>query len=90
VAQDEPHVSVGGMLVQAYFGREKPIFGANLFWERKSYFWTVRHMWQKSSMQKMKENNMRKMEEKQHGVHADKPSHVRVRVLDKNVMVMSQ
>jgi hypothetical protein len=33
---------------------------------------------------------MQKMEEKQHGVHADKLSHVRVRVLDKNVMVMSQ
>jgi hypothetical protein len=29
-------------------------------------------------------------EEKQCGVHADKPSHVRVRVLDMNVMAISQ
>jgi hypothetical protein len=29
-------------------------------------------------------------EEKQCGTHADKPSHVRVRVLDMNVMAISQ
>jgi hypothetical protein len=33
---------------------------------------------------------MQKMEEKQCGPHAKKPSHVRVRVLDMNVMAMSQ
>jgi hypothetical protein len=32
---------------------------------------------------------MQKMEEKQCGAHEDKPSHVRVRVFDMNVMVMS-
>jgi hypothetical protein len=32
----------------------------------------------------------RKKEEKQCGAHADKPSHVRVRVLDMNVMAISQ
>jgi hypothetical protein len=36
-------------------GEKKLSFGANLFWERKSYFWTMRHMWQKNNMQKMKE-----------------------------------
>jgi hypothetical protein len=47
-------------------------------------------------MQKKKENaedegkKHAKMEEKQCGTHADKPSHVRVRVLDMNVMAISQ
>jgi len=33
---------------------------------------------------------MWKMEEKQRGAHEDKPSHVRVRVFDMNVMDISQ
>jgi hypothetical protein len=30
-------------------------WGACLFWERKAYFWSARHMWWKNNMQKMKE-----------------------------------
>jgi hypothetical protein len=33
---------------------------------------------------------MWKMEEKHHGAHADKPRYVRSRVLDMNLMVISQ
>jgi hypothetical protein len=61
----------------------KPIFGAH-----KGGKEACRKR-RKINMQKKKEKNMWK-EEKQHGTHADKPNHVRVRVLDMNVMAISQ
>jgi hypothetical protein len=84
---------------QVYFGREKTIFGCrpilvnkSLFLEHASYVEENKHaedegivecgIWRKRSMPKT--------EETQCGVHADKPIHVRVWILDMNVMAMSQ
>jgi hypothetical protein len=55
---------------------ERSILGAGLILE-EVYFWSAHLRRQKRSMQKKKE--------KQHGVHADRPNHVRVRVFDKIV-----
>jgi hypothetical protein len=41
-------------------------------------------------MQKRKEKQHAEKEENKRGAHAGKPSHVRVRVLDMNVMAISQ
>jgi hypothetical protein len=43
VTQDEPYVSIGGLLPQAYF-------------EEKSQFWSAHHILKKSSMLNMDEN----------------------------------
>jgi hypothetical protein len=51
VDRDNPHGSVGGLLVQAYFGREKSIFGhmpilgkKKLFLERTPYVAEKQHV----------------------------------------------
>jgi hypothetical protein len=66
VARDDPHVSVGGLLAQSFFGRKlyfgripilggKSILGASLFLERNIYILSMQHRWKKSSMKKKKE-----------------------------------
>jgi hypothetical protein len=64
----------------------RPILG------EKSLFLSTHHMWRKRSMQKMKEKEGKECRRwrKSSMAHADKPSHVRVRVFDMNVMAMSQ
>jgi hypothetical protein len=59
----------------------KTILGADLFLERKIYFWSMCHRWRKSSMKK---------EEKQCGAHAKIPNHATVRVFYMNVMDINQ
>jgi hypothetical protein len=75
---------------------EKSILGAGLFWEREAYFWSVHNMGQKSNMQK-RTCSMQKRKEKKHAKGGktmwracNRPSHLRVRVLDMNVMTISQ
>jgi hypothetical protein len=74
------------ILGMAYFWRERYIFGAQTYrWTEKKYFWSKKEG--KEACIKRRKSNMQK-EEKQHGAHADIPNHVRVRVLDKNVMAI--
>jgi hypothetical protein len=47
-------------------------------------------MWRKSNMPNIEENQHEKDRGKATHKHANKPSHVRVRVFDMNVMDMSQ
>jgi hypothetical protein len=100
VAQDEPHVSVGGLLgkSQAYFEKEvyfgrRPIFGERSVLG-KTYFWKGRPNFgarttggKKETCRKRRKRNMQ--EEKKHGAQEDKPNHDRVRVFDKIVMAIS-
>jgi hypothetical protein len=74
----------------------KSILGAGLFWEY-AHFWRERSIFgahtiggRKTAWRKRNKNNMQKKEEKQHGAHAGRPSHVRVRVLDMHVMAIIQ
>jgi hypothetical protein len=76
------------------FGEKSLFLRVDLFWERKPIceltpifgekilFLSAHHMWRKI--------NMKNMEEKQCGMHVEKPSHVRVRVFQRNVMFRSQ
>jgi hypothetical protein len=61
----------------------KSILGTGLFLERKIYFWEQHAIGgRKETCKKRRKSSMQ--EEKKHGTHADRPNHVRVRVLDKN------
>jgi len=84
VAQYEPHVSVGGLLVQAYFGRMTYFWRKIYFGKRRSIF-GVHAIGGKISACKI---NMK--EEKKCGAHEDIPNHARVMFFDKIVMTISQ
>jgi hypothetical protein len=94
VAQDEPHVNVGGLLGLGLIWEESLFWVQAYFWE-KDLFWEQAHFWRerpifgahtiggrKEACRKRRKNSMH--EEKQCGTHADRPNRVRIRVVDKD------
>jgi hypothetical protein len=55
---------------------------------RKAYFGVCTISGGKTTCERWRKSSISKTEEKQRGAHAYKPSHVRVRVFDMNVMAM--